>query len=124
MSYAVLLLLDLVHSAVLKCPLDDIGLIVGTGDSLRLGEGGPEFAEVLQLDEVPHVRERRLDHDALQDRGGRGDGVGRRHGGQCCVVAGGGCHKLMMQSECLYVWIDRFKDGTVPTCAGKKLALL
>lgn len=48
-----LLLLDLVDSAVLEGPLEDISLVVGALDDLRLGKRGPELGEVLQLDEVP-----------------------------------------------------------------------
>lgn len=48
-----LLLLDLVDGAVLEGPLEDVGLVVGALDDLRLGKRGPELGEVLQLDEVP-----------------------------------------------------------------------
>lgn len=54
----VLLLLDLNDGAVLELPLDDVGLLRGTLGVLGLVEGRPELVEVLELDEVPDVRER------------------------------------------------------------------
>jgi len=78
----VLLLLDLVDAAVLEGPLDQVGLLVGALDELGLGQGGPELGEILQLDEVPDVGEGRLDDDALEHRGGGGDG-GRHFGCGC-----------------------------------------
>lgn len=76
------LLLDLVDSAILEGPLEDVGLGAGAGgDDFGLVKGGPELAEVLQLDEVPDLCERRLDDDALEDGGGGGD-CGRHSG--CC----------------------------------------
>lgn len=62
-----LLLLDLVDRTILECPLDNIGLVAGTGDDLGLFEGGPELAEILKLYEVPYVREGSLDDDALEN---------------------------------------------------------
>lgn len=53
-----LLLLDLNDGAVLELPLDDVGLLRGTLGVLGLVEGRPELVEVLELDEVPDVRER------------------------------------------------------------------
>lgn len=47
-TYAVLFLLHLVDGAILEGPLEDVGLVAGTGgDRLGLVEGGPELAEVL-----------------------------------------------------------------------------
>lgn len=72
-----LLLLHLVDGAILEGPLEDVGLVAGAGsDRLGLVEGGPEFAKVLQLDEVPDFGEGRLDDDALENGGGSGN---RRH---------------------------------------------
>lgn len=80
------LLLDLVDGTVLEGPLEDIGLGAGAGgDGLGLVESGPELAEVLQLDEVPDLGERRVDDDALEDGGGGGDDG--RHVGCCgCLL--------------------------------------
>lgn len=54
----VLLLLDLNDGAVLEVPLDNVGLLRGTLGVFGLVEGRPELVEVLELDEVPDVRER------------------------------------------------------------------
>jgi hypothetical protein len=69
----VLLLLDLDDGAVLEGPLDHVGLVGGALDPVALLEGGPELAEVLELDQVPDVAEGRLDDGRLADRGGGGD---------------------------------------------------
>lgn len=88
-TYRVLLLLDLNDGAVLEGPLDDVGLLVGALDVLAALKGGPELAEVLDLDEVPDVRERGADDGRLAD-GGTG-GNGRHLGWKCgfCVVCCG-----------------------------------
>lgn len=76
-TYAVFLLLHLVDGTILEGPLEDVGLVAGAGsDRLGLVEGGPELAEVLQLDEVPDFGEGCLDDDALENGGGSGN---RRH---------------------------------------------
>lgn len=76
-TYAVLLLLHFVDSAILEGPLENIGLVAGAGrDRLGLVEGGPELAKILQLDEMPDFGEGRLDDDALENGGGSWD---RRH---------------------------------------------
>lgn len=62
-AYAVLLLLDLIHGAILESPPEDIGLVAGVGDNLGFGQGGPEVLEVLELDEVPDTSQRRLNDD-------------------------------------------------------------
>ena len=54
----VLLLLDLDDGAVLEVPLDNVGLLRGALGVLGLVESRPELVEVLELDEVPDVRER------------------------------------------------------------------
>ena len=54
----VLLLLDLDDGAVLEVPLDNVRLLRGALGVLGLVESRPELVEVLELDEVPHVRER------------------------------------------------------------------
>lgn len=54
----VLLLLDLNNGAVVEGPLDNVGLGRGTLDVVGGLEGSPELGEVLELDEVPDVRER------------------------------------------------------------------
>lgn len=70
-----LLLFDFVDSAIPERPLEDIGFGAGAGgDGLRLFKSGPEDAEVLQFDEVPDLGQGRLDDDALENRGGGGDG--------------------------------------------------
>ena len=71
-----LLLLDLEDGAILEGPLDDIGVGRGALDELALLEGGPELAEVLELDQVPDIAERRLDDGGLADGGGGGDAAG------------------------------------------------
>jgi len=48
-----LLLLDLQYSAILECPLDDIGVWGCPLGCFALAQGRPEVAEVLELDEVP-----------------------------------------------------------------------
>ena len=55
---AVLLLLDLNNGTVLEGPFDNVGLLAGALDVLRGLEGGPELAEILDLDQVPNVGER------------------------------------------------------------------
>lgn len=50
-----LLLLDLDLGAVLEGPLDNVRLFVCTLHELALANGGPEFGEVLEFDEVPVV---------------------------------------------------------------------
>lgn len=81
-TYAVCLLLDLVDSAVLEGPLEHVGLGTSVrGHGLGLVKGGPEFAEVLQLDVVPDFGQGRLDDDTLEDGGGGWD-WGRRHDGR------------------------------------------
>lgn len=69
-----LLLLDLNDGAVLESPLDDVGLLAGALDELGAAEGGPELAEVLDLDEVPDVGERGADDGRLADGSGGRDG--------------------------------------------------
>lgn len=69
-----LLLLDLNDGAVLEGPLDDVGLLAGALDELGAAEGGPELAEVLDLDEVPDMGERGADDGRLADGGGGRDG--------------------------------------------------
>ena len=54
----VLLLLDLNDGAVLEVPLDNVGLVRGTLGVLALVQCAPKLGEVLQLDEVPDVRQR------------------------------------------------------------------
>jgi hypothetical protein len=54
----VLLLLDLNNGAILEVPLDDVGLLRSALGVLGLVESRPELVEVLELDEVPDVRER------------------------------------------------------------------
>lgn len=79
MADRVLLLLDLEDGAVLEGPLDDVGVGRGALDELALVEFGPEFGEILELDEVPDVGEGRLDDDGLDDRGGGRDAGGGIH---------------------------------------------
>jgi hypothetical protein len=78
-TYRVLLLLDLYLRAVLEGPLDHVGLIGRSLDPVALLEGGPELAEVLELDQVPDIAEGRLDDSGLADRRGSGNASG--HGG-------------------------------------------
>lgn len=54
-----LLLLDLNDGVILEGPLDNVCLLAGALDILRLGQGRPELGEILELDEVPYVRQRR-----------------------------------------------------------------
>ena len=56
-----LLLLDFQHVAIIERPPNNVRLLVRALDRLGALEGGPELAKVLQLDEVPDVRQRGLD---------------------------------------------------------------
>jgi hypothetical protein len=89
LTHAVLLLLDLHDAAILESPLDDIGVVADALDQLGRLERGPPVGELLELDVVPDVRERRLDDGRLHDRRRRRDG-----GGHCrakfSVFLGGG----------------------------------
>jgi hypothetical protein len=80
-------LLDLKHLAVFERPLDDIRLVRRALDVLAFLDLGPELAEVLQLDQVPHVAELGLDDGRLADGGGGGDA---HDDGLCGGVIGGG----------------------------------
>lgn len=65
-----LLLLDLQNGTILESPLDDISLRRNTAlDVLALFQGGPEVAEVLELDQVPDIAELGLDDGGFGDRG-------------------------------------------------------
>ena len=55
--YGMLLLLDLLLSAIFEGPLDDVGLRTGTLDMLALGKLSPEMVEILELDKMPHLGE-------------------------------------------------------------------
>lgn len=83
-TYGVLLLLDLEDGAVLEGPPDDVGLLASALDELGRAEGGPELAEVLDLDEVPDVGERGTNDGRLADGGGGRDG--RHFGWYWCDV--------------------------------------
>jgi len=72
----VLFLLDLKHGAVLERPLDDVCLVRRSLDELALLKLGPELAEVLELDQMPDIAERRFDDGRLADRGGCGNASG------------------------------------------------
>jgi hypothetical protein len=69
----VLLLLDLDGRAILEGPFDDVSLVGCAFDELALLESRPELAEVLELDQVPNIAERRLDDGRLADGGGSGN---------------------------------------------------
>ena len=86
-------LLDLEHCTILEAPLHDVRFFVGILHELALGDGGPagillvekedkaafcavQFGEVLELDIMPHMRQRRTNDSRLNDAGGRGDGSG------------------------------------------------
>lgn len=60
-THGVLLLLDLDRSAVLEGPFDHVGLVGRALDPVALFERRPELAEVLELDQVPDIAERRVD---------------------------------------------------------------
>lgn len=79
-----LILLDLGDAAVLERPPDHVRLAARALDVLRPLDGAPELGEIGQLDEMPHVRERRADDGALVHLVGGGDGLwtGSRH--VCC----------------------------------------
>ena len=94
------LLLHLELSAVLECPLDNIGLIRCALDELALLEAGPELAEVLELDQVPDIAEWRLDDGRLVDRGGGGNAGG--HGGDLVRV-----QLMWLEIGGLVWWIQR-----------------
>lgn len=70
-SYRMLLLLDLLLSPILESPLHNISLWRSALDVITLVELAPELVEVLQLDQVPDLRERSGDDCAFGDgRGG------------------------------------------------------
>jgi hypothetical protein len=71
----VFILLHLDNAAVLEGPLHDICLVAGALDMLGFFNGGPESVELGQLDEMPHMRKRRLDDSTLNDLVGRSDGL-------------------------------------------------
>ncbi len=73
-----LLLLDLLLSPILESPLHDISLRGGALDVITLVELAPELMEVLQLDQVPDLRERSCDDCAFGD--GRGGWDAGSHG--------------------------------------------
>lgn len=75
-----LLLLNIQDGAILECPLHDVRFRRGPLDEVGFVELGPEFVEVLQLDEVPNLGERGGDDGGFGDGGGCGD-AGRHYGG-------------------------------------------
>lgn len=83
MTYRVLLLLHIQHSAILERPLDNIRLRARSLDPLALIELAPEAAELLELDQVPNGAERCLDDGGLSDRGRSRDA---RHGCLLCAI--------------------------------------
>lgn len=72
-THGMLLLLDLQDGPINKGPLDYISLGRNTLDGLAALELAPEGGEVLELDEVPNIRELGLDDGGLGDRGGSWD---------------------------------------------------
>ena len=69
-----LLLLHLQHRPVLKRPFHDVRLRRDFAlHVLALVELGPELVEVLELDEVPDVRQAGPDHGGFGDRRGGWD---------------------------------------------------
>ena len=53
-----LFLLDLLLSAILKGPLDDVCLVGDTLDVMAFSELCPEMVEVLELDQMPDLGKR------------------------------------------------------------------
>lgn len=93
-----LLLLDLNGRAVLEGPFDDISLVGGALDELALLESRPELAEVLELDQVPNIAERRLNYGRLADRGGGGNAS--RHYDLSCSIDLAGCVSVRFMKIC------------------------
>ena len=56
--YRMLFLLDLLHSAILEGPLDNVGFVRDTLDMMALVELCPELVEVLELDQMPDLGKR------------------------------------------------------------------
>ena len=67
-AYRMLLLLDIENGAVLKGPLDDVGLGRGALDPLALLELAPELGEVVELEEVPDFAGVGFDDGGFADR--------------------------------------------------------
>lgn len=65
--YRMLFLLHLLHSAILKGPLDNVGLMRDTLDMMALFEFCPEVMEVLELDQVPDLGKRGGNDGRLYD---------------------------------------------------------
>lgn len=87
-SYAVLVLLDLNDIAVLEGPPHNVGLLTSALDMLGLGDGRPELVEFLELDEVPHKRERGLDNSTLDDLADEAEGLAGHGWMEACFVDG------------------------------------
>jgi hypothetical protein len=89
----VFLLLDLKDLSVLEGPLDDVGLVRSSLDELALLDLGPEFAKVLELDQMPDIAELGLNDGRLADRSGCGDASRHDDGdaiGSIVIGYGGG----------------------------------
>lgn len=63
----VLFLLHFLLSAILKGPLDNVGLMRGTLDMMALFKLCPEVVKVLKLDQVPNLGERGSNDGGLCD---------------------------------------------------------
>ena len=82
MAYGMLFLLHLLLGAILKGPLDDVGLMRGTLDMMALLKLCPEVMKVLELDQMPDLGERGSNDGGFCDRGRSGDAA--RH--VCCLL--------------------------------------
>lgn len=67
LPYRVLFLLHFLLSAILKGPLDNVGLMRGTLDMMALFKLCPEVVKVLKLDQVPNLGERGSNDGGLCD---------------------------------------------------------
>ena len=65
--YRMLFLLHLLHSAILKGPLNNVGLMRDTLDVMALFEFCPEVVKFLELDQVPDLGKRGGDDGRLYD---------------------------------------------------------
>ena len=65
MLYRMLFLLHLLHSAILKGPLDNVGLMRDTLDMMTLFELCPEVVKVLEFDQMPDLGKRGGDDGRL-----------------------------------------------------------
>ena len=73
LPYRMLLLLNVLHSAVLESPFHDIRLMRSPFNMVTLVKLGPEMVEVLELDQMPDIGEGSVDDGGFSDGSGSRD---------------------------------------------------